>query len=778
MGAAQCKDACDEFVKEIHAKSSLRQRGVEEGHPWYSQTPVDENGCRVFPKLPPPGQHPRLFLTAEELPHALARFECSQNGISGVLSKVTVACTNTFRAYRKRILELPASERLQPSRETVESFFTEDASRGETWLIAYVQGFRNNDHVLMDGVVETVVFYARIIIASQKLAHDEDLRTKPFHIWHTKAFNLPISFLLGTSGYAACYDILYNSFAPADAATVRQAIALGAAGRRSWGMGFPARRIQSNWSGYHGDLLVMWAAIEGEEGFDREAYNSFADMMHNFFEFGVYESGHTVEDSYALNLCLREGSYAMLALARRGYNFFRHPRYKKMITQWMPFGLEPQRDGVFYGGSSGSDIIYPTSAIIAKFMFPQDPVIDFVYRHFLTDYIKLNKYQSRLASALFALPATEEKLDASRIHDASNLNLERTFHCKDRGKAVLRSEWSENAMWFTLDARGDAFLVGHDTASRGSFVLSVDGRNWSLSREWNQWKESTDFSLMRIDGMGQREKAPSCKLICCEEGVACSTFTAADLTYPYNWEWTTWKKTEREMASQGWEWEPHSPRDFGMTAWWLPEKLYNEPDVGFEGLNICRRRINTVQKVTRSALMVRQAPRPYLLITDDALKDGEEREYAWLMATLPDIELDSFDGRDAILRESASEGARRLLIRVLQGTGGSVVECKHERYSKLDTKRKDKDGQHPELVGHRLVLTTRGREATFRLLIFGFGDSLSSLPATSWLDENRLQVDMAAENAATDGMQHEASSHIIQYSRGPEHGETRMSVVQ
>jgi hypothetical protein len=72
-------------------------------------------------------------------------------------------------------------------------------------------------------------------------------------------------------------------------------------------MGFPSRRIQSNWSGYHGDLLVMWATIEGEEGFDRAAYNSFAAMMYNFFEFGVYESGHSVEVAYALNICLREG---------------------------------------------------------------------------------------------------------------------------------------------------------------------------------------------------------------------------------------------------------------------------------------------------------------------------------------------------------------------------------------------------------------------------------------------------------------------------------------
>jgi hypothetical protein len=189
MGASQCKQACDELAEEIRATSNTLPPSVPERHPWYSQTPVGKSGCRVFPKLPPPGQHPRLFLTAEELPRVVASFDCSTNGIRDVLSKVTVSCLGTFRAYRETMLELPESERLRPSRETVERFFTEDANRGDTWLIAFIHGFRNNDRDLIGGVTETVVFYARIIIASQKLAHDEDIRTKPFAIWHTKNFN-------------------------------------------------------------------------------------------------------------------------------------------------------------------------------------------------------------------------------------------------------------------------------------------------------------------------------------------------------------------------------------------------------------------------------------------------------------------------------------------------------------------------------------------------------------------------------------------------------------
>ena len=90
-------------------------------------------------------------------------------------------------------------------------------------------------------------------------------------------------------------------------------------------MDLSSRRMQSNWGPYHGELLVMEAVIEGEEGFDSQVYTMFSDMMLNFMNFGVYESGHPVEDSYALNFSLREGSLCMLAMARRGFNLFNHP---------------------------------------------------------------------------------------------------------------------------------------------------------------------------------------------------------------------------------------------------------------------------------------------------------------------------------------------------------------------------------------------------------------------------------------------------------------------
>jgi hypothetical protein len=290
MGAAQCKQACDAFAKEVgaSAKSTLLS---PDSQPWYSAAEVDENGCRVFPKLPRPGQHPRLLFTEEEVPMMAARLTSTQLQMTPVLKKVLQNSLTVFQAWYTRMINVGQAEMANPSLNTIQSFFVSDATRGDIFLLAYVNGFLQNDEVLMSKVTRAVEFYARIIVGAKKVAIEQNIRTKPFDVWFRTDFNLDISWLFGASGYAMCYDLMYHRFTPEQAGLVRSAIAAAIQGRRSWGMEYPARQIQSNWAGYHGDLFVMCAAIEGEEGFDSEVYEKFADLILNFFTFGVYESG-------------------------------------------------------------------------------------------------------------------------------------------------------------------------------------------------------------------------------------------------------------------------------------------------------------------------------------------------------------------------------------------------------------------------------------------------------------------------------------------------------
>lgn len=376
---------------------------------------------------------------------------------------------------------------------------------------------------------------------------------------------------------------------------------------------------------------------------------------------------------------------------------------------------------------------YPTSAIIAKYMFPKDMRIDHIYRHFMCEdgkkFSRLTKLQSRVAALAFAIPALSPSLEEAERPEKLELPLD--FVCRDRGKVVMRSDWSEQAMWFTLDARPDGFLIGHDVCSRGSFVLNASGRSWGLCPEWKWFYESTDYSLPSINDIGQMNKAPFVKLLDVVKGPRDSTFASADITYAYNWMWSSWAKEGEDYSKHGFEPEPNDPRDFGYNVWWAPHKLFDERNVAFVGLFQWRKRFAAVEKVLRSAMMVR-SEKPFLLITDDVKKDEEEHKYSWAMTTPTDIQLNSFDGEDAILSETGGCG-RRFLVRSLC-RGDKEMECQHRLIEKAN-----KSARTTETI-RQLVISCRSTEVKLIFFLFPLPTASSTPPETSWEDDGKLRV--------------------------------------
>ncbi|OSX80680.1 hypothetical protein BU14_0033s0024, partial [Porphyra umbilicalis] len=143
----------------------------------------------------------------------------------------------------------------------------------------------------------------------------------------------------------------------------------------------------SNWALYHGHLALYCAAIEGEgstatgDALDPTVHALFSQLTENYVEYALHDSGHPIEDAYALNLGFREGSLALLALARRGANLFRHPKYQALWKSVLPHLLEARPGGEvkLLGGSSGNAWQYLTSIVVAKWAMPQEPLIDWLY---------------------------------------------------------------------------------------------------------------------------------------------------------------------------------------------------------------------------------------------------------------------------------------------------------------------------------------------------------------------------------------------------------------
>lgn len=376
---------------------------------------------------------------------------------------------------------------------------------------------------------------------------------------------------------------------------------------------------------------------------------------------------------------------------------------------------------------------YPTSAIIAKYMFPKDPLVDHIYRSYMCEggrpWSRLFKVQSRIAALTFAIPALSTELKESVQIETLGLPLD--FICRDRGKVTMRSDWSENAMWFTLDARPDGFLIGHDVCSRGAFVLNASGRSWGFCPEWKWFDESNDYSLPTIDGVGQKNKAPFAKLLDVSHGASGSTLASADMTYAYNWMWTSWAKEGDDNKTKGWEIEPNDPRDFGYNVWWSPYKLYGERDVAFVGLYQWRKRFATVEKVLRSTMMVRTI-RPFVIVSDNVKKDDNMHMYSWGMTTPSDVQLESFDGKDAILAETDGSG-RRFLVRSLCPEY-IKLECSFRSIEKLNKS----DSKHDHAC--QLMFSCTTNYAKFIFFLFSLPFEESTAPDTVWIEENLLQV--------------------------------------
>lgn len=328
-------------------------------------------------------------------------------------------------------------------------------------------------------------------------------------------------------------------------------------------------------------------------------------------------------------------------------------------------------------------------------------------------YARLGKIQCRLAALLFTIPSTSQDLEENEVPE--NLSLPLDFVCRDRGKMVMLSDWSENALSFTFDARPDAFLIGHDTCSRGAFVLNAGGRNWGYCPEWKWFRRCSDYSTLMIDNQGQELKAPSVNLTSTETNEK-SSLASSDLTYAYNWRWTENARQSQDFSKDGSEIETSDPHDFGFNPWWGPQKLHGENDIAFVGLHIWRKRFNNVRKVTRSAMLVRDE-NPFVLIADDVDKgDDKDHEYTWAMTTPGDVRLDSFDGEKAVLGEHGDSNIRQLVIQNL--SVGMSLTC-HFR----EIERPDKAPGH--MKANQIRFSWRGQNARFRFLIYSIATNVT-----------------------------------------------------
>ena len=702
--------------------------------------PLDPDGCRVLSSLPPPGIHPRIFFTAEEYPAMRERLEAPRfKEAFGKIQRQVVAQVSS----RYRELADANFARDGVSDDSILKYFVAGEGRNINWGVCSVTAVLDDNGPLKDLMKRILVNYAHVILASRKRAGDGDLEEHPelrnaLKIWTHDRFDVGVSWTFGGAGFPLAYDVLHKDMTEEQRETIRRAIAAATKGRRSYGNGMARGFASSNHYGYHGDLAVMLSALEGSPGFDQQAWDGIVQVMTDYWEVGYTALGVSREDGYGPNLGMRAGSRAFLVMARRGYNIFKTEKYRNFIS-YVSQDYDPYPGGHFNGGASGGPYpeLYPTSTIVARYMYPEHAAANFNYRQMVGEnYERRIRWQGWLDYLLYG---SDWKGPAGREDMLREAGLALSVTYPVRGKFIARSDWSSDAMYLTFDARPDAHLIGHDKADRGNFSMSALGRVWAFSGDFHLWNTSRENSLVHVDGKAQAWKAPSARMLWSSHGEGMAG-AAADLKYAYDWAWTPpWPKWGKDYESP-WEPEKSSAQDLG----WPRDHLIPEVAgpihgswTGYAGRNnLHRRPHNRVQRAYRSAYLVRGA-HPCALVCDDLRKDDRVRHYEWIMQLPGDLSLVSSKRQEVILGEDA--GSRRLLVRFLQEAPCDI---------RIETYQVHEDARSGKVTGgQRLIASCDSVEPGFRVLLVPFRQEQEMIPVTEWNSErNVLRVSFGEES--------------------------------
>ena len=693
---------------------------------------VDDRGARKTRGAPAPGVHPRVFFTEEEIPDLKRRM--NESWVGQNMTTIVEGELKRRRASWEAFAELDLSD---PTPEQVAEYFKPDPKRNVLWGCCAVLAIARDDVELRELMIDTISNYARIVLASKEMALVTDLNgetgkvlNERFKVWRENDFGTKPRWSIGDTGIAVCYDLLYNDMTPKQRDIVRKAIAVGIKGRSPWGVGNPRGRAISNFYGYQsGELYVLQSAIEGEKGYDKGAHEGIRQVLIDYWEVGFTPNGACHEDLYGPTLGLREGTRGFAALAKRGYNAFASDRYKNYV-EYFAQEMEPGPDGRFVGGASGGPgLPYPTTVIMMKHQRPNDPFADYVWRHYVgdgqyvgDDFAKRVKWQGWLDCMLFG--TDYERSGEPNSLESSGAKL--TAFYPRRGKLITRNDLSPESLYFQLDARPDAWCIGHDTVDRGHFNLCAHGRPWTMRGSWHHFRNSDDHNLVHIDGKAQGWQAPSVKFLKHKDNGKAVT-AVADLKYAYDWKWTSPWPTKDAKWPTPWEKETSNPRDLGWpdNPDWLPETLYHD-DIGHVGLYLWRHPYNPVTKAFRSTIMVR-GKHPYVIIVDDVKKDDKPHTYDWRMQLPTDVKMIRQNGNDVILGET--NGNRRLLVRILQADDASgktppQVNVEVASYQvNVDKKTR------AEIMGNRLIVAVDSVDPKFKIMLYPFRDD-EPLPET------------------------------------------------
>lgn len=737
---------------------------------------------------PPPGVHPRILISPDQLPDLRARLRDTNTGralhanlrtrLDAALRKpdywggelFRILATGDHAAARALVAEKkglpPGIGHYQPfatvlTLEALDALISEDSARGRA-------------------VATAIATYAELVLPGieaelrQPLADDVWRSATPPAATGWDALGTRAAMGYHQLGYA--YDFAHGFMTEAQRASTRRTIATATHGRLWMGARLPAHFRNWNWIAVGLGQPLLALAIEGEEGYDPRVFDLGVQLARDYLTYAISSQGTSTEAVGYTQFGLVWANPFFVAAQRRGHDLLGHARHRAMLD-WYLQTLLPERDRWLSAGDGGDSGPAIWTLAMWRYFFPTDPKAAALWRTVVSASPKataLNGNFHLVEPLLWA--ADDSALGQPRPADGADLTalgLPTIVHDTERGTLIARTGWDQNAAYLQVENRVDSVGASHEHADRGHFSFAALGRVWA--KDNFRSVETRHHNSILIDGHGQGFWPGPGRWLGVErhENLLITTIDAKDA---YDWFWPKQIITENpdtfpRFSHRRWSNYTAEARDFqsklgdlvgerdprpAVVAFWKGFET-SDPRLWDEDSWPVRYPHNPVQRAFRT-LAFSTGAEPWVFVVDDIQKDNRERLYEWLMQTGLDTELVSANATDLILGDASlprdsegrlrpKKGDRLLLVRVLhQSEPARALDYPSRPSARLETfERQDTlaPGGRSFGLDKRLVVASRAVSPDFKMLLYPHrhGDPL---PTTTWSqDRSRLTVSTA-----------------------------------
>ena len=522
-----------------------------------------------------------------------------------------------------------------------------------------------------------------------------------------------------------------------------------------------------------------------------------------------------------LGLSAKHMMPATIALARRGENLFvtthlyqlalhplriLHPAEAPIQSR---IGLGETHLGWWDHHDGTSFQQRGTMAIVWKYMYPDDPLIDYVWRAYLPTLDR-----DPLVAAIFGIDPAAHGPGESLEKMTKLKRIPLTIFDPQRGVVTMRSGWSDDALDVWFDCCGSDAYQGHMHAERNSFALFALGRAWSIAPGYHVTISDAQAAVLVRDPKLAADPAtggfigesgssatnmpprpgnfptPPGKMLEVTEGPDHDwTLAAGDATTCYTFGYSGKRDIDTGLPLKSFLYP--GMYELFVARWPGYATLFGEP------LKVSQKDYNPMRHAIRSMLVVRGA-RPYALVVDDYDKDGKPHDWRWTMncaeGFAPGLDTRFIDGpgrgvysslaiaagatpAEAVLLHSPIDdekrpgqtGLPRLLVRDL----GPHAE---DNQPKIVLESRPPGGKGPYLTygydnnrtekipskvpTNRLLIERRGvARPDYMVLLFPFRTG-ERLPTTTWnADRTVLSIDLGKAGVDTIHVERDRPDH-------------------